>query len=436
MEEITVRGYEEAVRYIEEIPRFTKKHPLKHTEEFLWRLGNPAYDRKVIHVAGTNGKGSVCAYIQAILEKEGKRTGFFTSPHLISINERIQMDRSPVTDEEFLRVFEEALPAAKAMEEEGLGHPSYFEFLYGMGMLAFARTDAEYIILETGLGGRLDATNSFPCPALTVITSISLDHTDILGDTVEEIAAEKAGIIKPGVPVIFDGGDEAAGAVIKRTASKRGALCREITKNAFKIREVNRKYIAFSRTSAYDKDINWRVPFCGLYQVMNAEIAIQAAEYLLEGEKTDHTLWSESVAGIRWKGRMEEAGEHLVIDGAHNPGALEAFVKSVRALKDEDVLPVVLFSAVSDKKYDQMIAYLCENFPAKAYVATEIEDARGVPVSELGKIFKEHTKQKVIEKKDVREALKAAYEEREEEGRIYCLGSLYLAGMIEKLVMN
>lgn len=433
-EKLVCGGYEEAVCYIEELPRFTKKHSIKHTEEFLRRLGNPAYDRKIIHVAGTNGKGSVCAYIQAILEKEGKRTGFFTSPHLISVNERIQTGRCPITDDEFLKVFEKVFPVAKAMEEEGIGHPSYFEFLYGMGMTAFAGTDAEYIILETGLGGRLDATNSFPRPALTVITSVSLDHTDILGDTIEEIAAEKAGIIKEGVPVFFDGGDKAAGEVIRETAAKYGAPCREITKNAFKIQEVNRKYIAFSRANAYDKDINWCVPICGLYQVMNAELAIQAAEYLLKGEKTDHRLWSEAVAGIRWKGRMEEAGEHLVIDGAHNPGALEAFVKSVRALPDEEALPVVLFSAVSDKKYTQMIAYLCENFPAKAYVVTEIEDTRRVPVSELGRIFREYTKQKVIEKKDVQDALKAAYEERQEKGRIYCLGSLYLAGMIEKLI--
>ena len=207
--------YDEAVAYIEELPKFTKKHSLDHVREFLRRLGNPASDRKIVHVAGTNGKGSVCAYLQAILMAEGKHTGFFTSPHLVSINERIRMDNIQIDNEAFLEAFGQVQGMARQMEEEGLDHPSYFEFLLGMGMTAFARTDVEYIILETGIGGRLDATNYIEHPALAVITSISLDHTDILGDTIEEIAAEKAGIIKPGVPVVFDANDPEASAVIR-----------------------------------------------------------------------------------------------------------------------------------------------------------------------------------------------------------------------------
>jgi len=428
-------SYAEAVRYIEEIPKFTKKHTLGHTKEFLQRLGNPAYDRKVIHVAGTNGKGSVCAYIQAILEAEDKKTGFFTSPHLVSVNERIQIGRVPVSDERFYRAFEEVFEVVGEMEREGIAHPSYFEFLYGMAMKVFSQTDVEYIILETGLGGRLDATNSFPAPVLTVITSISLDHTDILGDSIEEVAGEKAGIIKPGVPVYFDGSNETAAGIIRETAERCGAPCREITKNAFEIREVNRKYIAFSRGSAYDRDISWKVPICGIYQVMNAELAIQAAEYLLRGEKVRFELWREAVASIRWKGRMEEVRRHFVIDGAHNPGAVEAFVESVQAVrKEEEPLPVILFSAVSDKKYEQMIGYLCEHLPVKAYVVTEIEDKRRVPAEELGRVFRLHTKEKVIVEDNIENALKAAFAEQGGTGYIYCIGSLYLAGAVEKLL--
>ena len=199
------QNYQEAEAYIDELPKFTKKHTLEHTKNFLNKLGNPCKERKVIHVAGTNGKGSVCAYMQAILEAEGKTTGFFTSPHLVKINERIQMNRKPVDDDTFYRIFSKVMVAANEMEKEGLGHPSYFEFLYGMGMTAFEEMNVEYIILETGLGGRLDATNSFEKPALSVITSISLAHTDNLGDTIEKIAAEKAGIIKKIVPVYYDG---------------------------------------------------------------------------------------------------------------------------------------------------------------------------------------------------------------------------------------
>lgn len=428
-------NYFEAVHYISELPKFTKKHSLEHTKEFYKRLGSPAADRKVIHVAGTNGKGSVCVYIQSILESEGKKTAFFTSPHLVSMNERIRIGRRNISDEEFYRVFEEVYETVEEMGREGISHPSYFEFLYGMGMKAFSYSDAEYILLETGLGGRLDATNSFENPVLTVITSISLDHTEILGDTIEKIAGEKAGIIKPGVPVIFDGSDARASEVIRKTAGNYSAPCREITKNAFEIQEVNRKYIAFLRANAYDKDINWRVPVCGLYQAMNAELSIQAAEYLLKDENIHKDLWRKALASVHWKGRMEEKPGRLVIDGAHNPGAMEGFVESVQALEDkEKSLPVILFSAAADKKYEEMAACICKNLPAKAYIVTEIEDKRRIPAGELGRIFRMYTKQKVLERKSIEEALKAAYEEQGEDGYIYCAGSLYLAGAVENIL--
>ena len=354
-------AYQEAVRYIEKIPKFTKKHSLEHTKEFLKRLGNPGMDRKIIHVAGTNGKGSVCAYLQAVLMAEGKRVGFFTSPHLVSVNERIRVDNVPIDDRQFAGIFDAVLETAVQMEEEGWGHPSYFEFLFGMGMSAFAGTDAEYIILETGLGGRLDATNCTESPKLTVITSISLDHTEILGDTIEQIAAEKAGIIKHGIPVFFDGSCPAASEVIRRIAYENEAPCREISNHAYEIQEVTRKYIAFSRVNAYDKDVIIQVPMCGCYQAMNAQIALCAAEYLLEGEQIHEERWQEALASLRWEGRMERVSPHLVIDGAHNPGAIEAFVDSMKALgADSAEDSVILFSAVRDKNYERMIRYLCE----------------------------------------------------------------------------
>lgn len=427
------RDYQEAVEYIEELPKFTKKHTLEHTKEFLEKLGNPCMDRKVIHVAGTNGKGSVCAYIQAILEAEGKTTGFFTSPHLVKINERIQMNRKPVDDDTFYRVFTKVVIAAKEMEEEGSGHPSYFEFLYGMGMTAFEEMDVEYIVLETGLGGRLDATNSFANPVLSVITSISLDHTDILGDTIEKIAAEKAGIIKKNIPVFYDGSCQEAAAVIAQKAKEMEAPCREITKSAFEIREVHRNYIAFSRANAYDKDTIWQVPICGYYQVMNAELALSATEYLLRGEEVHEERWREAVASMSWGGRMEEVVPHLIVDGAHNPGAMDAFVKSVELLGEK--ISVLIFSAVSDKKYDQMIAYLCEHLEVETFIVTEINDWRRVEAEVLFEEFKKNTDKEVICKKDLKEAIDTAFERRGD-GEIYCLGSLYLVGMVKNLLQG
>lgn len=427
--------YEEAAAYIEEIPKFTKKHTLEHTKTFLKRLGNPAVDRKIVHVAGTNGKGSVCAYLQAILMVEGKRTGFFTSPHLVSVNERIRVDNIQIDNETFLKVFRKVLKIVRQMVEDGIEHPSYFEFLFGMGMTAFAETDVEYIILETGLGGRLDATNAIDNPALVIITSISLDHTAILGDTIEKIAGEKAGIIKPGVPVFFDGSSKKAAEVIKAKASELGVSCREVTKNAYEIQEVHRKYIAFSRRSAYDKDVIFQVPMCGCYQAMNAELALEASEYLLAGEEIHMDRWKEALAELHWEGRMERVGAHITVDGAHNPGAMEAFVESVKALDEsERGEMVLLFSAVSDKKYDQMIEYLCENLDAKAYVVTQIEDERGVPAEELADVFRRYTDRPVYCKERLEDAVRTAMNERGETGEIYCLGSLYLVGMMKKLL--
>ena len=411
------------------------KHPPEHTRELLSRLGNPQEGIKIIHVAGTNGKGSVCAYLNAMLLAGGKKTGLFTSPHLVRINERFQINGEDVSDEQFLDAFLKVEKAAKEYEAEGEGHPSYFETLFLMGMLIFKEAGVEYLVMETGLGGRLDATNAIDNPALAIITSISLDHTAILGDTIEKIAGEKAGIIKPGVPVFFDGSSKKAAEVIKAKASELGVSCREVTKNAYEIQEVHRKYIAFSRRSAYDKDVIFQVPMCGCYQAMNAELALEASEYLLAGEEIHMDRWKEALAELHWEGRMERVGAHITVDGAHNPGAMEAFVESVKALDEsERGEMVLLFSAVSDKKYDQMIEYLCENLDVKAYVVTQIEDERGVPAEKLADVFRRYTDRPVYCKERLEDAVRTAMNERGETGEIYCLGSLYLVGMMKKLL--
>ena len=174
-------NYTEAVDYIETIPKFTVKHPPEHTRELLSRLGNPQEGIKIIHVAGTNGKGSVCAYLNAMLLAGGKKTGLFTSPHLVRINERFQINGEDVSDEQFLDAFLKVEKAAKEYEAEGEGHPSYFETLFLMGMLIFKEAGVEYLVMETGLGGRLDATNVVEKPLACIITSISRDHTEYLG---------------------------------------------------------------------------------------------------------------------------------------------------------------------------------------------------------------------------------------------------------------
>lgn len=440
--------YQEAVAYIEEIPKFTKKHTLEHTKEFLRALGNPEKGQKMIHVAGTNGKGSVCAYIQAMLMAEGKRVGFFTSPHLVKINERICLNGEPVGDEIFRKAFCIVKNKIDEMGED-FAHPSYFEFLFGMGMEIFREMEPDVIILETGLGGRLDATNAVEKPLLTVITSISLDHTQYLGNTIKAIAGEKAGIIKEGVPLIFDGSSREATEVLRNHAEAKGSRCREITNHAFEIQEITNKHIAFSRVNAYDDNIVWRLSNSGIYQMMNAAIAIAAMEQITEGtvRRVQYEQWRAALSQVVWEGRMEEVLPGVYVDGAHNPGAIEAFCDSVLALREEEnkrperrngseSMPVILFSAVKDKEYEVMIKMLARRIPAKAYVVTEIADERRVPVSELAEIFKSYTKQPVFAEKELPAAWERAMAQKEEQGRVYCLGSLYLAGKIKETILN
>ena len=203
-------NYEEAVAYIEETPKFTTKNKLSHTKECLRRLGNPEKKFRVIHVAGTNGKGSTCAFLTSIFREAGYSCGLFTSPHLVTINERFQINEQNIDDDTFLAAFLKVRALADELVAECSYHPTYFEMLFLMGMVIFADAGVDYVMLETGLCGRLDATTAVEEPAACVITSISFDHMQYLGNTIREIAGEKAGIIVPGVPVIFDGNDKEA----------------------------------------------------------------------------------------------------------------------------------------------------------------------------------------------------------------------------------
>ena len=230
--------YEEAAAYIEEIPKFTTKNKLEHTRKCLDLLGSPDKKRKIIHVAGTNGKGSVCAFLSTMLEEGVYKCGLFTSPHLVKMNERIVLNGKQISDEDFCEVFEETMQAVRRMQDAGLEHPTFFEFLFAMAMKAYDRAGMEYIVLETGLGGRLDATSSVE-PVACVITSIGLDHMEYLGDTVEQIAGEKAGIIRPEVPVFFAQTAPGSDSVIEKTAEKEGCFCKKIGKDAYELPRGN-----------------------------------------------------------------------------------------------------------------------------------------------------------------------------------------------------
>lgn len=423
--------YQEATEFILSIPKFTSKNKPEHTRLFLQYLGHPERHFKVIHVAGTNGKGSVCAYLDAMLRAQKKRVGLFTSPHLVKINERIVVDGEMLSDAQFLSVFEKVQAAVGRMQEENLPHPTFFEFLFGMAVTAFAEAKVEYAVLETGLGGRLDATNTVEQPVCSVITSIGYDHTEVLGDTLEEIAAEKAGIIKKGTPVIYMEGAEESNRVIEETAKNLGNRCKKIGKNAFKILGIQNKSIAFSCASAYYEDVTWRLNNTGVYQPENACLALEVMR-LLFGEAKQLRAWQEALSQVIWKGRMEEVQPDIFIDGAHNISAVERFAESVKK-NSTGQGTILLFSAVQDKDYEQMIAYLCRQVDAEIYLVTQIQDKRAEARGILAETFRRFTDRPVLEMETIADAWE--YIMKNQNGRrVYCLGSLYLVGMIKELM--
>lgn len=423
--------YQEATEFILSIPKFTSKNKPEHTRLFLQYLGHPERHFKVIHVAGTNGKGSVCAYLDAMLRAQKKRVGLFTSPHLVKINERIVVDGEMLSDAQFLSVFEKVQAAVGRMQEENLPHPTFFEFLFGMAVTAFAEAKVEYAVLETGLGGRLDATNTVEQPVCSVITSIGYDHTELLGDTLEEIAAEKSGIIKKGTPVIYMEGAEESNRVIEETAKNLGNRCKKIGKNAFKILGIQNKSIAFSCASAYYEDVTWRLNNTGVYQPENACLALEVMR-LLFGEAKQLRAWQEALSQVIWKGRMEEVQPDVFIDGAHNISAVERFAESVKK-NSTGQGTILLFSAVQDKDYEQMIAYLCRQVDAEIYLVTQIQDKRAEARGILTETFRRFTDRPVLEMETIADAWE--YIMKNQNGRrVYCLGSLYLVGMIKELM--
>ena len=423
--------YKEATGYILDIPKFTKKNDARHTKTFLKYLGNPQEHLQVLHVAGTNGKGSVCAYLDSMLRSEGKRTGLFTSPHLVKINERIAIDGEYISDDDFTRIFEKTMTAVRRMESAGLSHPTFFEFLFGMAVLAFADAGAEYAVIETGLGGRKDATSAIEHPIVCAITSIGLDHTEYLGDTLEKIAWEKAGIIRPGVPVFFAQTSDESDAVIERVARKQGSFCKKIGKDAYEILGIEDKHIAFSCSSAYYGTTTWKLNNTGVYPPPNAMLAMEVMRCLFK-ENAHPQRWREALEGLKWAGRMEEILPEVYIDGAHNVSAMEAFVHS--ASHDERG-SIVLFSAVQDKDYRKMAQCLCGGLGAEMFVVTHISGSRGTDAQVLAEIFREYTNRPVIVRDSVEEAFRFVLSNQEGR-RIYCLGSLYLTGKIKELVQE
>lgn len=430
-----MKTYEETVSEILRIPKFTTKNTLGHTEEFLKRLGNPHEKFKVIHVAGSNGKGSVCACIESVLRADGKRTGLFTSPHLVRIEERFVLDGKPCSQQEFVWAADQVAQAAAHMVEEGLPHPTFFEYIFAAGMVIFAHNHVEYAVVETGLGGRLDATNIIRYPILTVITSISLEHTEILGDTIDKIAEEKAGIIKKGVPVVYDASVPEAERVILKYASSLDCQVFPVCFNKIKILLNTGKKIDFSYDSGYDcTDVS--IPFCAPYQVQNAALALQAVICLQETERILKESVHRGLSNVIWKGRMQEVRPDVWFDGAHNLSGIDKFLEAVEQITKDSA--VLLFSMAGDKDYVHVAEQLVDRGNWEEIIVTELPGERGVDCDKLAELFGIFAGRKdknilITEIKDIHKAFAHALEVKKEGQKMFCAGSLYLIGELEQI---
>lgn len=422
-------NYTEAVDYIETIPKFTVKHPPEHTRELLSRLGNPQEGIKIIHVAGTNGKGSVCAYLNAMLLAGGKKTGLFTSPHLVRINERFQINGEDVSDEQFLDAFLKVEKAAKEYEAEGEGHPSYFETLFLMGMLIFKEAGVEYLVMETGLGGRLDATNVVEKPLACIITSISRDHTEYLGDTLEAIAGEKAGIIKAGVPIIYDASQPGPASVIAAKAKEMGSPAWPMEPSFYEMKTQSREGITFTFAYPGGEKAELAIPYVAKYQMMNASLAFYTMHILQDVHDIPKNVLAEGLSKIKWPCRMEMAAPGVIIDGAHNEDGIAQFVSTAGYFAKENEI-TILFTAVADKHYHEMIGEICEGIHPSHVVATQIDGSRVVPAEVLAEDFRKAGCTDVCAEPEIG----AAYEKalgKKGSGMLFCVGSLYLAGELK-----
>ena len=390
--------------YIESIPMWAKKKAtlseVKKNIELL-DIKLP----KIVHVAGTNGKGSVCAYLSNILTANKKNVGTFISPHLIEINERILFNMLPIADAELENI-------SKYVREKLNGvstPPTYFEYLFYIAMVYFSGLPIDFVILETGMGGRLDVTNVFD-KTLSIITSIGMDHMMYLGNTVKEIAFEKAGIIKKDSTVIFDDGDKEANEVINEVAKKENA-----------------KLIALSSIDYESFDFTYVN-----YKKKAAALAILAAKELLKKPDID----TEIIKSTVWHGRMEEIEKDIIIDGAHNEPAIVEFVNNVLTVsKKRNKKIKLLISIVKDKEAERMLDIITSSLDVKKYYLSSLHSYRSNDIKKLYNslnILLEKNKRlsDIACYNNTRQALSDAEFEKRDDEILFCVGSLYLMGEI------
>jgi len=430
-----------AIEKIGEFHRFGSVLGLERMNELMKRLGNPEKDLKCIHVAGTNGKGSVCRFIYSALCANGYKTGIYTSPYLTVFNERIELDGEYISDADLEKYTEEVLVKVNEMTADGFDSPTEFEVITAVAFLYFARKGCDYAVMEVGLGGRGDSTNIIEKPLVCVITSISYDHTDRLGNTLTEIAREKAGIIKPGVPVIMNVDTEEAAKEIARAAYKNGCVLHNVGSIKYVNIENDIDGSTFDTVIGETEYKDVRISMLGKHQIENALTALMTLETMRQRRdiKVERSKLYQGLAAAKNIGRFEivnrtSCGPCIILDGAHNEAGAAALAETLKThFPGKRILAVA--GVLSDKAADKITESMCS--VCESFIATEPRNERSLNASLLAEMIEKAGRPCEVEREPKKALAKAlAGAEKENFDAVLIAGSLYLIGELRGVLLE
>ena len=424
---------QQVIQFLEEIQGPSKTLGLHRMKSLMERLGNPQDNLKLVHVAGTNGKGSVCAMLSCVLIEAGYKVGLFTSPHLIDYNERIKIQNIPMDNDNFIKLGLEIKNICKEMVGQGEEMPTFFEYITAMAFLYFAQQNVEIAIIETGIGGTYDGTNIIKNPLVSVITSIGMDHMSLLGNTIGEISREKGGIIKENCHTVLYDSDKSVYNIIKGVCeSKNNTLfaCKEATTTDEQYRMDGTTFTVNHPNFTY-KDICLQL--LGSYQVSNTITTLMTIESLkLQGYHISKEMVFKGLKNAKWPGRMEviQQTPTIIIDGAHNEESATAFVKALSSIK-KDAKVFMLISILKDKDYKRILDIIMPF--AHTIIVTQSANNRALPAKTLyDQVKMRDSSLQVILEEDLRIAYDKGRQLLRPDDILCCLGSLYLVGEIKQ----
>ena len=423
-------NYEEARVYLDNVAKYGSVLGLDAMRELLRRLGNPEKGRKIVHIAGTNGKGSVLAFLSTVLTENGYRVGRYISPTLFSYRERIQVDGEYIEKEPLARLVTRIREASEAMDRNGFRTPTAFEIETALGLLYFAEKKCDIVVLETGMGGRDDATNAIAEVMMEIFASISLDHLGVLGNDLTEIAECKADIIRKNSLVISAFQKEEAAEVLKRTAAERNAKL--ITVDPGQISDV--KYGYEEQSFSYGAEKNIRIHLAGAYQIENAALAWEAVQGLRSlGFRISDEAFRRGMEKTVWRGRFTCIHREplVIMDGAHNEDAAKKLAASIETYFPGRKISYIM-GVFKDKEYEKVIR-ITAPYAAKVTAVETPGNPRALPKEELKKVW-ETFGVPVTTADTIAEAVKENITSAEKEEIILVFGSLSFLGEAEKAV--